>query len=134
MLCRSFVRVSTFALLTSSALTSAALAQTATSPPPLHSTVDENGVDLVTGKFRFSMTEAIIGSGDGAIELTRNWGDGGFRDNWSNGLYFPGAGVVYPIFGRLSDKFQQSGTTYVSQTGNGATLVSQTYAAPDGTQ
>jgi hypothetical protein len=70
---------SALALLASSALAAPAFGQAASGPPPLHDTVDANGVDLVTGRFRYSMTEAVIGSGEGAVPLMRFWGDNGFR-------------------------------------------------------
>lgn len=129
------------ALLSSTALAGFAApahAQSASGPPPLHATVDDNGVDLVTGQFRYSMTEAVIGSGEGAIALMRHWGDSAYRDNWSGGLYVGGDGNTYAEFGSLADSFTLSGTTYTSRTGNGATLVAggagYIYTASDGTR
>lgn len=127
------------ALLATTALAVPAGAQTAPSgPPPLHNNVDGNGVDLVTGKFRYGFTEAVHGSGDGAISLMRFWGDNGFRTNWSGGLYTGSDGFIYAEFGGLADSFSLSGGVYTSRTGNGATLVGYgtgfTYTAPDGTQ
>jgi len=87
------------ALLASSALASPALGQSAPdAPPPLHNNVDANGVDLVTGKFRYSLTEATIGSGEGAIALMRFYGDSGIRTNWSGGLYDGADGFIYAEF------------------------------------
>jgi RHS repeat-associated protein len=125
--------------LSASAIPSAAYAQSVpTAPPPLHSTVDPNGVDLVSGKFRFGITEAAIGSGEGGISLERIWGDGAFRDNWSSGLYVGSDGRTYVEFGDVSDVFTQSGSTYTSVKGDGATLTgsggSFLYTAADGTQ
>jgi hypothetical protein len=126
------------ALLASSALAAPAFGQAASGPPPLHDTVDANGVDLVTGRFRYSMTEAVIGSGEGAVPLMRFWGDNGFRTNWSGGLYTASDGFVYAEFGGLADSFSLSGGAYTSHTGNGATLapggLGFIYTAPDGTQ
>ena len=126
------------ALLAGTALGTPAWAQVATDPPPLHRTVDANGVDLVSGDFRFGMTEAVMGSGEGALSLERYWGDSGYRDNWSNGLYLAGNGLVFVEFGDISDSFQLTGGSYVSQKADGATLVTNAtgylYTASDGTQ
>lgn len=127
------------AFLASTALTGTAFAQSAPSaPPPLHSTVDANGVDVISADVRWSMTEAVIGSGEGAVPLQRLWGDGGFRDNWSGGLFVGADGKTYVQFGDISEVFTQSGSTYTSVKGNGATLVggpnNWTYTAADGTQ
>lgn len=131
------VRLGAAALLASTGLASPALAQVATAPPPAYSNVDDIGVDLVSGEFRFALTEAVMGSGEGALPLVRYWGDGGYRDNWSNGLYLSG-GKIYVEFGDYSDIFQLSGGTYVSQKGDGATLTKSgakyTYTARDGTR
>lgn len=50
------------ALLASTALVSPALAQTG--PAQRFATIDENGVDLTTGQFFWSLTEGTIGWGD----------------------------------------------------------------------
>jgi hypothetical protein len=126
------------ALLASSALAAPALAQSVTAPAPLHDTVDANHVDLIDGHFRYSVQEAVIGSGPGAVSLERFWGDGGFRDNWSGGLYLGTDGNYYIDFGGISDSFSYSGTSFTSRTGNGATLTGggasgYTYTAADGT-
>ena len=81
-------------MLASSALSAPAFGQAANAPPPLHDTVDGNGVDLVTGQFRYHMTESVIGSGPGAVSLDRFWGDGAFRTNWSGGLYTASDGFI----------------------------------------
>lgn len=125
-------------LLASTIFTAPAFAQSAASgPAPLHNTVDENGVDLVTGKFRFSMTEAVFGSGEGAITLQRDWGESVYRDNWSGGLYVGTDGFTYVDFGKTSDSFSFSGGSYTSRTADGPTLVGSsgayTFTASDGT-
>jgi RHS repeat-associated protein len=122
-------------LLATSALASPALAQSApTAPPPVHRTVDDYGVDLLTGQFHFSLTEAEMGFGEGAISLKRYW-DSGFHDNWSNGIFFATDGTVFVQLGNLSDTFKLSGGVYVSQTGNGATLSnSLLYTSSQGTK
>jgi YD repeat-containing protein len=125
-------------LATTALVASPVFGQAASGPPPLHYAVDVNGVDLVTGKFRYSMTEAVIGSGEGAIPLMRFQGDGTFRTNWSGGLYTASDGFVYAEFGGKAESFSLSGGVYTSRTGNGASLVTGgmgfIYTAPDGTQ
>jgi RHS repeat-associated protein len=121
--------------LSTTALSTPAFGQSAASgPPPLHNNVDANGVDLVSGQFRYGFAEADIGSGEGALSLMRYWGDGAFRTNWSGGLYTASDGFVYAEFGNVADSFTCSGGTCTSRTGNGATLVGNIYTAPDGTR
>ena len=110
-------------------------------PPPSFNNTDANGVDLTTGQFRFSMVEASIGDGPGAVALSRYWGDGIWRDNWGTALYgqtVNGVTTYYVDFGGTSDSFSYNGSTFVSLKGNGATLTqtypNYTYTAPDGTQ
>jgi RHS repeat-associated protein len=123
------------ALLATTALSAPALAQTAPSgPPPLHDTVDANGVDLISGQFRYSLTEAVLGAGEGAVSLMRFVGDGADRTNWSGGLYTASDGFVYAEFGGTADSFSCSGAICTSRTGNGATLVGNVYTASDGTR
>jgi RHS repeat-associated protein len=110
-------------------------------PPPTYRNVDGNGVDLVTGRLTFSLTEAVMGSGDGMLALVRHWtGSGAFVDNWSSGLYAKTVGGVTTWqvqLGDLSDSFTQSGSSFVSTKGDGSTLVENNgqflYTAGDGT-
>jgi YD repeat-containing protein len=126
-------------LLATTALASPAFAQSA--PPPKQSAIDENGVDLTSGWVGWSMTEGTIGSGEGALSLSRTWaGAGGWTDNWSGRLYRRTSGGVAEMvveFGGLSDRFSISGGSFTSQKGDGATLTggsgSYTYTAADGT-
>lgn len=128
----------TATLLVTTAISTPAFAQVATAPPPLYTTVDDFGVDLLSGDFRFAMNEGTIGSGEGAVSLQRFRGDSGYRDNWSNGLYLSSGGPLYVEFGNYSDSFVASGGSYVSQKANGATLVTSgtgyLYTAADGTK
>jgi RHS repeat-associated protein len=102
----------------------AAQAQSApTAPPPPYRNADANGVDLVTGRMTFSLTEAAIGSGAGGLSLARYWtGSGAFADNWSSGLYEDAAGVYHVQLGEFSDDFTWNGSAYVSVEGRGAAL------------
>lgn len=112
-----------------------------TSPPPRFQEVDGNGVDLISGRFVFGMTEGVIGSGEGAVSLERSQrNDYGRTDQWSGVLYqrtSGGATLMVVQFGGRSDTFTISGGTYTSTTGNGATLTATgtgySYRASDGT-
>jgi RHS repeat-associated protein len=130
----------TCALMTSTALTAPALAQSA--PPPRFNQVDANGVDLVSGDFFFSLSEGSIGSGEGELSLVRSWaGPGGWTDNWSGVLYtrtISGTAQIVVEFGSYSDTFSISGGSYTSTKGDGATLTGLggafRYTTADGTQ
>jgi hypothetical protein len=134
------VAASVCLLLTTTALTAPARAQSA--PPPRFNQVDANGVDLFTGEFFFSMAEGSIGSGEGELALVRNWaGPAGWTDNWSGVLYtrsIGGTGQIVVEFGNYSDTFSISGGTYTSTKADGATLTGLSgdyrYTASDGTQ
>lgn len=117
------------------------LAQSANGPSAPYSNIDENGVDLVTGQYTFVMHEGSIGDDEGGVALTRYWrSDGGRFDNWSGGLYNVTSGSTvtwYVEFGPFSDRFTESGTSFVPIKANGATLVRSganfLYTAFDGT-
>jgi RHS repeat-associated protein len=128
------------AMLATTFLTAPAFAQSA--PPPRFTQVDDNGVDLTSQQYFFSMTEGTIGSGEGALTLQRNWaGFAGWSDNWSGRFYKRTSGgttLAIVELGSISDTFTISGSTYSSTKGNGATLVESfgtyLYTAPDGTK
>jgi RHS repeat-associated protein len=116
-----------------------AAAQTA--PAPRFQEVDRNGVDLISGRFVFSMVEGTIGSGDGMVTLTRSErNDYGRTDEWSGVLFRRTVGSTSQMvaqFGNRSDTFSISGSTYTGTKGNGATLTAGSggyvYTASDGT-
>ncbi len=127
------------ALLATTCLTAPVFAQTA--PPPRFENADDNGVDLVTGRFVFTITEGVIGSGDGAVSIRRGQiSDYGQTDQWSGRLYrrtSGGSTLAYVELGNISDTFTISGSTYTSTKSNGATLTDTgggtfRYKAPDG--
>lgn len=111
-----------------SGLVAPAYAQVATTTPDPYVNVDENGVDLVTGKFSFNIVEGSTGESQGAIALARDYGQSGIngiRDNWSGTLTFTGSGttqVATISLGSVSERFTISGTTWVSTKANGGTL------------
>src|SRR4051794_16063449 len=130
------------ALLSTTALTSPADAQTGAAPPPQYPVPDANGVDPVSGWVGWSMTEGSIGSGEGALALQRIWAESdGWTDNWTGKAYqrTTGSGTEIVVeFGAYSDRFSVSGGTYTSKKGDGATLTGGSgggyiYTAGDGT-
>src|SRR3954465_590765 len=110
------------ALLSTTALTSPAAAQSGAAPPPRYAGADGNGVDPVTGWVGWSMTEGSIGSGEGALALQRIWAESdGWTDNWTGKAYqrTTGSGTEIVVeFGAYSDRFSVSGGTYTSKKGD----------------
>ncbi|HEV2818085.1 MAG TPA: RHS repeat-associated core domain-containing protein [Allosphingosinicella sp.] len=127
------------ALLAGTAPTAPAAAQTVN---PRFSQVDANGVDLVTGQFNFSVMEGTIGSGPGALTLSRIVSGSNAVDEWTGLLYRRTVGasiLMYVEFGPIAETFAVSGSTYSSTLANGGTLVALgggqfRYASADGTQ
>ena len=129
------------ALLASSAIVSPAFAA---APAPRFVNVDQNGVDLTTGKVQVAFEEGGIGAGDGAVRIQRVFAqDAGWVDNYSGGMFdatVNGVTKTYVQIGGMSDVFTRSGTTFTNDNANGATVVYDTttlrytYTARDGTQ
>jgi RHS repeat-associated protein len=131
------------ALLATTSLTIPAIAYAETPAPRFVDTIDDHGVDLVTGLPFLSIEEGGIGSGPGRISMQRTWAEGaGFLDNWTGGLYAVTSGnatTMYVQFGGISDTFSGSGTSWTSDKAEGATLVvnpdsTWTYTGRDGTK
>ncbi|HYI63665.1 MAG TPA: hypothetical protein VEW71_02145, partial [Allosphingosinicella sp.] len=109
---------------------------------PRFSQADGNGVDLVTGQFNFSVIEGSIGSGPGALTLSRIVSGSNASHDWSGLLYrrtSGGTALIYVEFGPIAETFTISGSTYSSTMANGGTLVSLgsgqfRYTAANGTQ
>ena len=117
-----------------------ALAQSAT-PPPTRFVVDANGIDLATGHRIVTARELTIGSGDGmlALDQVRDLNTSGSR--YSQYLYHSGAtwsATVFDDEGPRTYAFTQSGSSYSSTTGEGATFAPSGSAyvltLPDGTR
>jgi RHS repeat-associated protein len=92
-----------------------------TSPPPVRSTVDANGVDLVTGLLTVSAPSLSIGQGEGALQYTRQLIGGAWTDNLV-GTFSSASGVPTISFGGSSEAFNIQGTGYVNAQGGGSTL------------
>lgn len=131
------------ALLATTALCLPAVALAASPAPKFIDGVDDHGVDLVTGLPDFTMEEGGIGSGPGRVAVRRTWAEAaGWADNWTGGLYQVSSGGVtrkYIQFAGISDSFSSSGSSWISDKGDGATLTTDAsgywyYTARDGTQ
>ncbi len=120
-----------------------AFAQNAAAPEQRRN-ADELGVDVVTGTYNPTIVEAEVGNGTEGLKLLRHWGQAGFQDNWSGDLRItgaPGAQTATITFGTISERFTQSGGSWVNTKANGGTLTSNvtwpgttyTYRASDGT-
>ncbi len=68
-----------------SSLTAPALAQDEATPEEYRS-IDEHGVDLVSGSYNITIPEGGIGPADGGIAMVRHYGRSGYLDNWSGDL------------------------------------------------
>jgi RHS repeat-associated protein len=110
----------------------------ATSPPPVRSSVDANGVDLVTGALVVATPQLSIGQGEGALAYTRDLTASGWVDNVTGTVADPSgvtgcatSGTVAVSFGGNSENFTASGGAYANAQGGGSTLVcsssAQTY-------
>lgn len=93
----------------------------ATSPPPIRSSVDANGVDLVIGALVVSTPQLSIGQGEGALTYVRNLTATGWVDNAIGTINVNGSAITVS-FGGASDSFTLSGGVYANALGGGSTL------------
>ncbi|WP_433952556.1 hypothetical protein [Brevundimonas diminuta] len=125
------------ALLASSALfATPALAQTQPTPPE-HYTLNEQGVDLVSGGFTTVTVDAAIGSGEGAISFARASLQGGWRDAIAGTISITGSTYTVSLNG-VSRIFTKSGTTFTPKIADGSTFSQPAtnkgvYTSPNGT-
>jgi YD repeat-containing protein len=104
------------------------LAQSGSPPPPLHSVIDQNDVDLVSGTLSVTQTMLSIGTASEGMTYTRTLRGKTYRDNltgtinsWATSS--TSNGLIVSI-GDFSEKFQLlSDKTFVSTQGRGSTLV-----------
>ena len=113
-------------LVATSILASGVAAPALAQDAPLYANGDSNGVDLVTGKFTFSMTEGSVGTGENEIILERTLLESArWTDNWSGNLRREIAGGTARAileFGSISDVFTLSGSTAIPIKGDGSSL------------
>lgn len=106
--------------------------------PPIRSSVDENDVNLVTGKLLVTGNTLTIGSPkSGGLSFERFWTGNGWRHNYVMTIN-PGSSSnsVVVNLGRESKTFSLSGGVYTDTEGTGATLTDAsgdfTYTSSDG--
>lgn len=109
-----------------------ALAQAAA--PPVRSSVDENGVDLTSGAFRYSAQEVSIGQPSaGGLTYERNFVGDGWRDNLTGtvareqvldefGEVYQDTGYYIVSFGGTSERFKVVDGLFVQAEGSQSTL------------
>jgi RHS repeat-associated protein len=130
------------ALLATSALASPGYAQSAPEMPPLYPSVDQNGVDVVTGKLSLALASASIGPG-GPGSLSYNWATSAGASAITEG-HVHGSGSEYTVsIGSSAEKFTLSGGlgsgTFTHGQGRPSTLAFDsgtqrfTYTGADGT-
>lgn len=119
---RSAKTVLTALMLSSTALIPRlVLAQVASlSTPPLRTTVDDNGVDLSSGKLTTTIAGVAIGQAGGVSHGTvlRN---GEFIET-SIGYIRAGTGTLTVVIGTVTEVFNVAGTTFTPKEGRGSTL------------
>ncbi len=113
-----------------------AFAQPSESPPASHSSLDGNGVDLITGEFYPPYPTISIGQGPGSISYSRSKGYSHI-DSMYGGINASGSTYTVTLLGQ-STVFTKSGSNYSPAEGQGGTLVHQpslaryTYTSPAG--
>ena len=123
------------ALLSTTFLSSAALAQTQTTDVPVRQFKDTNGVDLLSGTFT-TVAGIAIGDAENGLAFTREIRGVGAVDNMLGEIVNNGTVSTVTLFGR-AEKFTKSGSVYtpVEQRGSTLTLSGSTlvYRTSDGT-
>jgi hypothetical protein len=90
--------------------------------PPEHYSLDERGVDMVSGHYNFQTTEVAIGQpGDGGLALTRGRIQLGWRDSNQGSIEIAGSTYIVTL-GLQSEIFTLSGSTFTPKSNSGATL------------
>ncbi len=115
----------------------AALAQPSEAPPPPDTSIDGNGVDLITGEYYPPYPSIGIGSGPGSVGVTR-FGANRYIDTNTGVINSAGTGKLsVTLFGQTRLWTGSSGA-YTPDDGGGGTLVVQsshpqyTYTTPSG--
>jgi hypothetical protein len=102
--------------------------------PPVRTTMDENNVDLSTGRFRLSFAQLAIGDPASYGLTYARWFNPatsvpstgspprGFRDAVS-GYVIDTSGGATVVIGKASESFKKVGTVYTPSEGTGSTLV-----------
>jgi len=117
-----------------------ALAQSADAvpPPAVRPAIDDNGVDIIDGKFNAGQVDVSIGP---ATNGGLSYGSVNFSSGWTNtirsAIYSDGYNFIVTLDGQ-SNRFTLSSGVYTTTEGDGATLVQTggtfTYTSRDGMQ
>ncbi|WP_428156234.1 RHS repeat domain-containing protein [Brevundimonas sp.] len=107
-------------------------------PPPSTYSLDERGVDLISGTFVYSRNEVAIGQLDqGGLAYLRTFIGSGSRDNLQGAITQNSANKFVVSIGPSSEAFDPAGSTFVPVEQTGSTLVisgsDYIYTASDGT-
>lgn len=107
-------------------------------PPPSDISVDSRGIDIIAGRFNYSVTDVTIGQPDaGGLNYSRSYVGPGWRDNITGTVYVSGSNITVSI-GGSSERFTLSGSTYTPVLDQGSTLSLSsgvyTYTMRDGTR
>jgi RHS repeat-associated protein len=126
------------ALLATTSLSTPLHAVTPVGVPPVHQSVDSNGVDIALGEFRMSVPLLSIGPADRrGLTLSRFGSPGQWRENLTATIASAGVGKLVVSIGSASNSFTHTGGVYTNVEGNGATLTfngaEYTYTLSDGT-
>ena len=92
-----------------------------TAPPPIRSTVDANGVNLVTGALTVSTPTISIGQGEGALSYVRQLIGTGWTDNVTGTVSMTTQGYVVSVGGG-SELFTKAGSIFTNAEGLASTL------------
>ncbi|HYE47273.1 MAG TPA: RHS repeat-associated core domain-containing protein [Caulobacter sp.] len=108
------------------------LAAAQAAAPPVRSSIDENGVDVTSGMYRYSAQEVAIGQpGAGGLTYQRDFVGDGWRDNLTGTIQREGysdeggwneTGYYIVSFGATSERFQLTGGVFVQAEGSQSTL------------
>ena len=113
-----------------------ASAQPSEAPPASHTSVDGNGVDVITGEYYPPYPSISIGRGPGSLAYSRSKGYE-HVDVMFSGINSSGNTYTVTLMGQ-STVWTKSGSTYSPAEGQGGSLVegtgSFTYTTPDGVE
>jgi len=101
------------------------LAQPSEAPPPSHSSIDGNGVDVITGSYSPPYPSISMGAGRGSLSYTRSRGYEHIDSLFGGITSVAGGDVVVTMLGQ-STRWELSGGVYSSAEGRGGTLVETT--------
>lgn len=91
-------------------------------PPPVRSSIDENGVDLGSGQFTVSSVDLVIGQpSSGGLIYVRNFRGASWRDSLAGTIKSVGTTFTVSL-GTGSSTFKKVGSTFTSTEMDGASL------------